>query len=273
MRVGDSWRFYDPASTYVAMGMLRWQEEGQDALVSDPKEPIWIKTPLSPPDKSKQKRVAKLKLSEDGTLEGDVRVEYYGHFAADQKNFNDEDSSAQREQTLRDLIKGRMSTAELSEITIENVTDPVKPFIYKYHVRVPGYAQRTGKRIFLQPEYFEKGNSPLFPNTDRRNSVYFHYPWSEEDDVVIDLPSGYTLESPDAPVPFKAGDIGEYKPSMKVTTDGRTFIYKREFFFGGGEVLLFPVSSYPTLKAFFDRIDREDNHTITLKQAGPATSN
>ena len=27
VRVGDEWRFYDPASTYVPFGMLRWQEE------------------------------------------------------------------------------------------------------------------------------------------------------------------------------------------------------------------------------------------------------
>src|SRR5882672_6506568 len=45
VRVGDTWRFYDPASTYVAHGMLRWQEEGQDALISDPKEPTWARTP------------------------------------------------------------------------------------------------------------------------------------------------------------------------------------------------------------------------------------
>ena len=53
--------------------------------------------------------------------------------------------------TFRDLIKEQMSTAEISNIKIENVTDPAKPFVYAFHVRVPGYAQRTGKRLFLQP--------------------------------------------------------------------------------------------------------------------------
>ncbi|HXM34102.1 MAG TPA: DUF3857 domain-containing protein, partial [Pyrinomonadaceae bacterium] len=92
VRVGEQWLFYDPASTYVPHGMLRWQEEGEDALLSDPKEPIWIKTPLSPPERSKQRRIAKMRLSEDGTLEGDIRMEYYGHFAVEKKNFNDGDS-------------------------------------------------------------------------------------------------------------------------------------------------------------------------------------
>jgi hypothetical protein len=52
VKVGDEWRFYDPASTYVPFGMLRWQEEGQQALISDPKEPFFVQTPLSGPEKS-----------------------------------------------------------------------------------------------------------------------------------------------------------------------------------------------------------------------------
>jgi hypothetical protein len=186
--VGEEWRIYDPASTYVPYGMLRWQVEGEDALLSDPVEPAWIRTPLSPPDKSKQKRIARLRLSEDGTLEGDVVIEYYGHLGVEKKNFSDGDSPVQREETLRDSVKVRLSTAELSEIKIENVTDPIKPFTCAYHVKVPGYAQRTGKRIFLQPAFFQRGLLPLFSASERKNDIYFHYPWSEEDVVTIELP-------------------------------------------------------------------------------------
>ncbi len=273
VRVGDQWRFYDPASTYVPHGMLRWQEEGEDALLSDPKEPTWIKTPLSPPEKSKQKRIAKLRLSEDGTIEGDVVIEYYGHFSVEKKNSNDGDSPAQREQTLRDSIKERMSTAELADIKIENVTDRVKPFTYSYHVRVPGYAQRTGKRIFLQPAFFEHGLEPMFSGSERRHMVYFHYPWSEEDEVTFELPTGYALDSADAPSPFSGGVVSEYKPSAAVSKDGKMLLYRRSFFFGGGGNILFPLSSYNQLKAYFEMVHKQDNHIITLKQGaatGPA---
>lgn len=274
VKVNDQWRFYDPASTYVPHGMLRWQEEGEDALLSDPKEPAWIKTPFSTPEKSKQKRTAKLRLSEDGTIEGDVRIEYHGHFAVEKKNYNDDDSPAQREQTLRDMVKERLNTAELSEIKIENVNDPAKPFVYQYHIRMPGYAQRTGKRIFLQPAFFEYGAAPLFAGSVRKYDVYFHYAWSEEDDVTIDLPDGYALDNPDAPAPFSAGVISEYKPTVAVSKDNKTLLFKRNFFFGGGGNILFPVASYPQLKNLFDRLNKEDSHTITLKQnAATASAN
>ena len=196
VKVGDQWRFYDPASTYVPLGMLRWQEESQEALLSDPKEPIWLKTPLSPPGKSKVKRTATLTLSEDGTLEGDAQIEYYGHLAVYRKEWDDDDSPAQREETLRDSVKKQMSTADLSAIKVENVTDPLKPFVYNFHIKVPGYAQRTGKRLFLQPEFFQHGIEPLFSGSERKYPVYFNYPWSEEDSVTIELPAGFRSTTP-----------------------------------------------------------------------------
>jgi hypothetical protein len=267
VKVGDQWRFYDPASTYVPLGMLRWQEEAQQALLSDPKQSIWLRTPLSPPEKSKVKRTAKLTLSDDGTLEGDAKIEYYGHMGVFRKEWDDEDSPAQREETLRDTVKKQMSTAEVSAIKVENVTDPLKPYVYNYHIRVPGYAQRTGKRLFLQPEFFQHGIAPLFSGSNRRYPVYFSYPWSEEDQVTIELPVGFSLDNADAPQPFSAGPVGDYKPTIGVTKDGRTMVYKRNFFFGGADTIVFPVETYAKLKGYFDAIHQADNHTVTLKQA------
>ena len=268
VKVGDEWRFFDPGSTYVAFGMMRWQEEGQETLVSDEKEPVWVSSPMSPPEKSLEKRVAKLKLSEDGTIEGDVTMEYTGHLAADLKELNDDESPTQREERLKNRLKGQLGADEVTDIKIENVTDPDKPFAYSFHVRVPGYAQRTGKRLFLQPAFFEKGLGPLFPTADRKQYVYFHFPWAEQDHVEVTLPDGYALDNAEAPGPINAG-LSKYEPRAAITKDGHILVYERSFFFGkgGAGALLFPTNVYPNLKAYFDQVNKEDNHTIVLKQA------
>ncbi|HYE14665.1 MAG TPA: DUF3857 and transglutaminase domain-containing protein [Pyrinomonadaceae bacterium] len=277
VRVGDKWRFFDPGTTYIPQGMLRWQEEGQLALVSDPKEPVFVPVPQSGPEKSVEKRWAKFKLSADGTLEGEVKIEYTGHLAHDMKESYDEDSPAEREEALKEKFASRMSGIEITDVKVENVSDPLKPFTYTFRARVPGYAVKTGKRLLIQPAFFQKGSNPLFPTAGRRHHVYFNYPWSEEDYVEMELPEGYALDNPESPAPFGAGALSRYEPKAQVTTDGRTLIYRRKFFFGGsvdasGPALLFPTTSYEQLKRYFDELHRQDNHTLALKQGAAAAA-
>jgi Domain of Unknown Function with PDB structure (DUF3857)/Transglutaminase-like superfamily len=266
VNVGGTWKFFNPGYNYIPLGMLRWQEEGQQSLITDPKEPVWVETPMSSHEKSLVKRNAKLKLTEDGTLEGDVTVEFTGHFAIERKEDMDEESETQREENLKEELKAQMSTAEITNIKIENVTDHVKPLVYTYHVRFPGYAQRTGKRLFLQPAFFQYGLGPLFATANRKYPIYFHYPWSENDAVEIDLPKGYALDSADSPSPFASGVISEYKPSLAASADGSLLVYKRNFFFGGKGSVLYPVDAYSAIKTYFDTMHKQDNHSIALKQ-------
>jgi hypothetical protein len=272
VKVGEQWQYFSPSEMYTTFGMLGWPEESQEALITDPKEPFWVTTSTSPPEKSVEKRTGKLSLLEDGTLQGDVRIEYSGHLGFDKKEYNDDDSPSEREETLRNSVKRRISNAELSNIQIENIADPIKPFVYTYHIRVPGYAQRTGKRIFLQPAFFEHGIAPLFSSSERKQAVYFHYPWQEQDEVTIELPAGYALDNADAPAPMSSAPVTEYIPTIGISKDGKTLVYKRRFFFGGGGNIIFPVASYSSLKNLFDLINKEDNHTITLKQAAATAS-
>jgi hypothetical protein len=267
VKVGEDWKFFSPSSTYLPMGMLPWRAEGQDGVLLDSKDAGFVKTPLSAPDKSMEKRTAKLRLNEDGTLEGKVTVEYYGHAGADKKEYNDDEGVPEREELLRNMIKERLSTAEVTNVRVENVTDPVKPFTYSFDIRIPGYAQRTGKRLFIQPAFFQKGLEPLFKTSERRYPIYFHYPWSEQDNVTIDLPKGYVLDNADAPQPFAAGTISKYTVKIQAAKDGSFLIYDRNFYFGGDESIIFPTSSYGQLKKYFDVLHERDNHTITLKQA------
>jgi hypothetical protein len=166
------------------------------------------------------------------------------------------------------MVKSRMSTAELSEIKIENITDPIKPFVYAYHIRVPGYGQRTGKRLFFQAGVFSHGAGALFPSATRTHDVYFHYPWSERDEITIELPQGFALDSADAPAPITPAMTRDICAQMiKMSTDGHVLNYQRDFFFGGGKSILFPVRGYAAVKQLFDVVAQGNDHTITLKQS------
>ena len=267
VKVNNRWKYFDPGNLFMPYGMLPWNEEDTSVLLLGYKDYLTTETPLSGTDKSAAKRTGKFKLLDDGTLEGVVKIEYTGQLSYLHKVDNYDKSAAKREEDLKDEIKKQMSAAEISGISIENVTDPEKPFVYQYKIRVPNYAQKTGKRLFVQPGFFEYGKSPLFSTADRKYNVFFHYPWSEVDDVKIELPKGFSLDNADSPAlltdPQK---ISLLDINISVDNSTNTMIYKRKFYFGGGNFTLFPKTAYPALKNLFDEFNKSDTHTITLKQ-------
>ncbi len=269
VNVGNEWRFFSPASRFTTFGMLSWNEEYQMALIPDQKELIWKPIPLSTADKSLERRTGKFKILDDGTLVGEAKIEYSGHAAAVLKNRALGESNSEREKNFTDLIKSSvLGSAEVDELSIENMSDPYKPLVYTFNIRVPGYASKTGKRIFVQPNVFERNSKPKFVANERKYDVYFRYPFSEDDSFEIEFPAGFTLENADAPGSIvDQNGISSHKTLMTVTPDGRTLQYKRTFSFGNGGYIRFPVQSYPALKTLFEAFNKADVHQLTLRQS------
>lgn len=267
VKVGENFQFFNPGMKFLPAGMLVWYEENVWAMLVGEKDYKWVMTPLTGADKTAAKRTGTFKLLEDGTLEGTVKIEFAGQNALDYKMDNFENSADRREENLKNEFKSRISTAEISEFSGGEISEAGKPVVYQYKVRVPNYAQRTGKRLFLQPGFFEYNENPLFATATRRYDIYFRYPWSEEDDILIELPKSFALDNADAPATLEDPQkIGSLKINIGTDKDQTVLSYKRKFHFGGGDRILFPVGSYKPLKNLFDEFHKADAHTITLKQ-------
>lgn len=267
VKVGSDWRFFSPASYFVPYGMMSWIEEAQVELIPDPKELIWQPIPLSEPSKSAEIRSGKFKIDAEGTLIGEGRVEFTGHQAYSHKMLNRGDSASEKEDRLKSYVRTAISgSTEIISFNIENANDPEKPFVYSFKVKVPGYAQRTGKRLFFQPNVFERGSQPRFTSNQRKYDVYIPYPYSESDDITLELPPGFKLENADAPETLKDSQgIGSHETFIGVSKDGSMIVYKRKFSFGNGGFIQFQASSYPAVKSLFERFNKADVHQLTLR--------
>lgn len=267
IKINDRWEFFDPGSKFLAPGMLRWTAEGQDALLVESNSIVWTRTNITEPQQTLEKRTGKFKLLEDGTLEGDVRLEYTGHLADWRKTLNFDDPVAEQEENLRSEIKKKIANAEVTSIKLEHVNEPGTPFVYTFKIKIPAYAQRTGKRLLFPANVFERGSEALFSSAERRFDIYFRYPWSEEDTITIELPAGFTVENPEAPAGTTAtGGIGSQTFAIGVSKDQKTLSYRRSFLFGGKQSISFPRSSYEGLRTLFDRFHVADEYAISLRQ-------
>ena len=268
VKVGGEYKYFNPGTPYLPYGKLVWNEENVTAMVIGEGGHVWNKTPLSQINESPANRSGKFKLLEDGALEGTVRLEYEGQQAIARRREGYNSSPAKREEDVKDEIKNHISAAEISDVSIENFSDNTKPLTYVFKARVPNYAQKTGKRLFLQPGFFEYGSSPVFSSATRAHSIYFSYPWSEKDTVEIELPKGFELDNADSPgLVSDPNKIGMLDIKISVDKSKNIIMYNRSFHFGGGGNILFPATVYQPLRNLFNAFHKADTHTITLKQS------
>lgn len=267
VNVEGKWRYFNPGNPYLPFGQLLWHEEDTPTILVGETNYLTHKSPLSEHDKTSSKRTGKFKLLEDGTLEGSLRIEYAGHNAINRRRAAFNDSDQKRQEDFKEELKKQITAAEISDVAVENFNVNDKPIIYSAKVRVAGYAQKTGKRLFFQPGFFKYGASPLFSSATRRHPVFFRYPWSENDDIEIELPAGFALDNADAPgTVADPSQIGIDEVKIAVTKDKKKLLYKRYFHFGKGGNILYPVTLYQPLKNLFDAFHRADTHSLVLKQ-------
>jgi hypothetical protein len=266
VRVGEDWRFYNPAAS-IATGLLPWEHEGLSV-------------------QSIRRRRALLRVDAEGGLEGDITIEAIGHTARRERARYATLSMEKRIETLTDEVKGRLPTIEVTDPAFEGLGHGDETFRLRYHVKVPQYAQRTGARLIFEPAFFEKGRAPRFTSATRRNPVYFPFAWTDEDDVRIEIPTGFEIENAEGVAPLSAGPVGGYAAKLGIQKvlapapgpcptlpEGEcmqvplALAHHRRIWFGGEGHILFGAQQYAPIKAFFDAVEKADARTVVLKQA------
>ncbi len=266
VQINDKWKFYDVSDEFAAPGTLTWPEQGVYALLPDSKNSEWVETPLLTSDETRLQRIADLTLSANGDLEGDIRELFWGNEGIQWRIEHAHENDSERETYIREKIKERFADFEVSNIKLTVSPDASKPVGVFYRLSVKGYAQRTGKRLFLKPGFFTYGQPAYFTDANRVNLIYFDYPWSEIDSVDIHLPAGFQLDHPEAPPSFQFPPIGQYTAKVSLLKTTNTMVYRRTFIFGHDKLPQFDVANYKTLKAVFDQVHASDEHMITLKE-------
>ncbi len=267
VKSGGPWKVVDVSDKNVAPAMLPWHEDGMYALLGDSKTPMFVQTPFPAPDASAESRTAKLELSKDASISGDVDESYTGHRAEDYRREIADKSPAQREEWLHDRVTRMFPEADVTGIKIDGIDDPSKPLIAHYHLQAPRFAQVTGKRILFQPNAFRRGQVSPFSAAQRYHPIEFPYAWKEIDNVSIQLPMGFALDAPDSPGGLNFGKPGAYELNIStVKGDREELRYKRTFTFGNEGMVAFDVAAYPTLKKIFDTVQIRDGHTLSLKE-------
>jgi hypothetical protein len=262
VRLGSTKVYLDPGIRYCPFGLLPWAETGATGIRLDPVEGGMVSTPAPGSAETVERLQANLKLDAEGNLEGKLAVVFHGQQALSFRIEALQLDESGRQKLLEDVVERslqRGSTAKLVSADGWQATDA--PLKAEFELHFPNYDVRTGQRVVLPLGVMQSALRGSFTSTRRVNAVYFDYPFERYDDITLELPSGYTVESlPAAQSTEREG--GQYRIGAEVVDN--TIRVQRSF---KQTKYYFPAASYSSLRSFYDLVRSGDEQQATLKSA------
>lgn len=228
--------------------MIDWRYCNTSILIANEKGALIEPVKPVAAERSFRHQVAKLTISEDGALEGEVSLGFSGYFEATEKNDLDAASTEKVEKHFLAALEPHLKGVEITEVKIENADKPLDPLHVSFHVRVPEFAERTGSRLFIQPNIFRRGVKALFEAPKRENTIIFPHRYHETDEISIALPEGAVLEAGSAPPSLDLGAGGQYVVDVTWSPKSRVVHLKRDFTFN---ILGYTAEKYPIVKRIY----------------------
>ncbi|MDQ8202362.1 DUF3857 domain-containing protein [Pelagicoccus sp. SDUM812003] len=257
----DLWRYFDPGYSYLPFETLIAGCVNAPALIANPKKAKLGMTPPAPPEFSAIRRWADLELDASGDLSGTVTVSYSGYMGIRRKRFYDERSESEREEAYTKRLVEKLAGCRITDFKMENVFSRDEPLVVSYTIHAPAYAERLGKRLFVQPNFFQYGEDPLFTAEERKQQIVFPFLWEETDEITLTFPDGFKPEEASSPGNGYDANYIYYKSVYGLNDAKNKLRCLRDFRIKGNGFL---PKGYAILKKLFESVNQQDTHVLTL---------
>ena len=268
VQAGGQEFFLDPAAKFYPFGLLPWNESGVPGLLINKDGGDFVQIPQLKSSDAVLERDANLQLGADGSLSGTLEIRFTGIHASSERQEERTDDEAGRQKDVSKTIKYWLPATAKFEVTKMSGWDGSGSLVITGTLTIPGYASSAGHRLLLPFTPFVAAEPRSFESATRVNSIYFHFPYQQHDDITIKLPSGYSLESLPQQVPGMSQGAIQY--SITAAARGGTLEVKRSLEVQG---MLFGVSDYPEIRNIFGIVRNGDNEQAVLDTPSSASKN
>jgi|WetSurMetagenome_2_1015567.scaffolds.fasta_scaffold50105_2 hypothetical protein len=252
--------YLDPATSLCPYALLSWEQTGVEGRRIDSGAGSVVKIPPPKSDESIIDRKAALRLLEDGSVEGKLELSYSGQFSlAHRLDAIGEDDDGRRKQ-IEDEIRSWLPPGAKVEIdSIDPWTSHQNPLRVVCRITLPHVATITGRRALVPASLFHFSRRHPFQSATRVHPVYFNFPYQENDDVTLEIPAAYQLESLPGPS-RETGEAIDYQAAFE--QNGNSLHFQRRFTLNK---IYFKNNSYPTLRKSFDKVRASDEQQVVLQ--------
>jgi hypothetical protein len=218
-----------------------------------------VRTPSYSAKDNTCSRVVDATIADDGTLDANVNTRYSGCQYMEPFWVIHDYTADEKQKYLNDLFSLPTYSVDKSNYEEEKGTIPV---IREYlHVVSPSYASVSGKRLFVNPDLFDRSSTRLPADSVRHYDYVDKEAFTDIDSVTLKIPAGYKPEAVPSDVTIDTR-FGKYAESVKVMPD--RIVYYRRYEESRGH---FPPADYPELVKFYERLYKADHNRIVLVKA------
>jgi hypothetical protein len=249
----------DPGTRFCPFGLLRSRNSGVSALKYGNANGGFVITPEA--QSSVLRRMAHVTLDRDGNLSGEISVEFKGEDALEHRLDALNQDDAGRSKSLEDEVKGWFPQAAVVKLQDSRGWDSINdPLVARFKVEVSGFASVTGKRVLLPAFFSSTLQKNMFTSQFRRYPITFPFPFTEDDELTVELPAGYAVEEP----PYRRKiDLAYARYKISSEVKDHKLITARELDFKGTEL---PPEKYEELKNFFSVVRKGDEDHAVLRR-------
>ena len=255
--------FVDPGTPLCPFGHLAWQHTSTHGIrqTADGSTAL-APTPEANYKEAISKRVGNITISEDGSAKGSIGIGWTGEEALVHKLRGLKTDAAGRKKELEDNLKAMLPNgATVQLISADGWEDVEKQLSATFKVEIPSYASTAGKRMLVPTNLFESRNRQPFAHGERKQPVYFNFPYYLVDETTITFPGSFQMENLPQVQPVQT-DYSIYK--LTHSAKGNTVTISRSYAMAG---IGFHQEEYASLQKFFGAVNAGDSQPLVLTSA------
>jgi hypothetical protein len=260
--------FYDPGTAYTPFGILPWPETAVRGLRLDKDGGAWVTTSIPDSSISNISRKADLKMTDEGGLQGKVTVTFSGLEALSLRLELRNQDETTRTKYIEDVVREFIPV--IIDVDLKNKPDwsgSSPTLVGEFEITVQGWASQAGRRALIPVGLFGGPEKHVFEHASRVHPIYFDFPTARMDDVTIELPLDWKVNS----VPPDHKDEGKVC-SYNTTAENKqgTLHLTRNL---NIDTLLMDAKYYGALRKFFQTVKTGDEQQIVVQPGGISASN
>jgi transglutaminase-like putative cysteine protease len=245
-------------SNILPAGYLGDFTYNRPALIIDETGGTMVRTPTYKKSENVQIRHIEAIVEDGGNLKAMALTRYTGLQQDDLHGY----VKTKGKDDVMKMLRNRfdLPTYDIVDFKYDDKPGKIPELTETIDLSVTGFAQVSGKRLFLVPNILSKSGIKFNTDSIRNFDIELAYDYFDTDTVHIKVASGYEVESIPKPQSVKTR-FGEYNSSFSFEND--MVIYTRSISQNHGR---YPASEFADLAAFYQTIHKSDRVKVVLKK-------